>query len=78
MTQCENKQAKTHVVVRENIGLLREVIGRLKSMGQYVTHKTNGRKTISFASSNFNLIKHKVEIHLMKIVFYEDENKITN
>ena len=37
-----NKRAQTHAVVRENDGLLREIVGRLTSMAQDVTHNTNG------------------------------------
>ena len=43
---CENKHAKTHAVVRENVGLMREIDGRFTSMAQDVAHNTNGPSQI--------------------------------
>ena len=38
----ENKDSKTHAVVRENVGLLSDIVARLTSMAQDVTHNING------------------------------------
>ena len=39
---CENKHAKTQVMMRENFGILREIVKRLTSMAKYLTQNTNG------------------------------------
>ena len=38
----ENKQTKTFAVVRENVGILHEIVGTLTSMGQDVVDNNNG------------------------------------
>ena len=38
---CENKHAKTHAVMRKNVGLLREIVSRLTPLAEYTTHNTN-------------------------------------
>ena len=38
----ENKHAKTHAVMRKNVGLLREIVSRLTPLAEYTTHNTNG------------------------------------